>query len=312
MKPNKNIFTRLILTSALIITGCEHDNDLVNVINSANHGPIVNKEFKYTIYDMCGDVDEANYKTAWGKLEFNINSDGLMRNISTVRGSTPTTYQDSKGDEDDDLDYYVGDKVFVKIRDEYDSKFDKIDFVDSDTFVLSLQTDNNPIHLTYDIVTLDLKGVGKLAADAKTGITTDLEYPYFPNNITFPTGSKCYIMHETPEQSYYTFYDSASTEDVTIDEWIAQQKDSGKTLNNLVKEMVGRHNELSAARYTNNNGRIKAVVSYNGLLHNAHYYKAGAQQDANISAKTGIVNCDQYNDIASKFLDQQIIANYNK
>ncbi len=312
MKPNRDIFTGLVLTSALIITGCEHDDDSVNATDNASNGPIVNNEFRYTVYDMCEDVDEANYKAAWGKFEFKINNDGLVRNISTVMGSTPSTYQDSRGNKDADLDYYVGDNVFVKILDEYDSKFDKIDFVDDDTFVLSLQTDNNPIHLTYDIVTLDLRGVGKLAADAKTGITTDLEYPYFPNDITFPIGAKCYIMHETPKQSYYTFYDSASTENVTIDEWIARQKDSGKTLNNLVKEMVGRHNELPAARYTNHKGRVKAVVSYNGLLHDAHYYKAGAQKDASINAKTGIVNCDQYNDVASEFLDQQIKANYDK
>ncbi len=311
MKINK-LYTGIVLASALVITGCGGDEDSDNTSsNNGGDGPIVNNQLNYAVYDIFSDVVDDKYKTAWGKLEFTISENSIIRSLSTVVGSSTTAYQDSRTT-DNDLDYYVGDKVFVESTDIFDNRFNKLNFIDSDTFKFKIQGSNGSIDSIYDIATLDLTGVSKLAGNAKTGIETDLSYDYFPSGVSFPAGSKCYILQETPEQSYYTFYDKAPREDMTIDEWIADQSAPGTTLKNLVKENVGSNNELPAARYEEDDGDIEAVVRYNGLLYNATYYQKGVQEDSNIDFKTGFVNCDQYNDVAATFLDAQIKANYNK
>lgn len=158
---------------------------------------------------------------------------------------------------------------------------------------------------------MDLSGIKKLASNAKAGINTDLDYAYFPSNIAFPQGSKCYIFQETPFQSYYTFYDLAPREDITIAQWIINEK-KNNTVNNLVEEKVGKNNELSAARYTDEDGDVIAAIGYNGLVYNAYYYQKGVTEDSNIDFTTDFVNCDQYNTVAASFLEKEIKDIYNK
>ncbi|WP_198336675.1 hypothetical protein [Psychrobacter celer] len=151
----------------------------------------------------------------------------------------------------------------------------------------------------------------KLGGNAKAGIQTDLDYDYFPSNIAFPKGSECYIFQETPSQSYYTFYDLAPREDITIAQWIINEK-KNNTVNDLIEEKVGKNNELSAARYTDEDGDIIAAIKYNGLVYDAYYYQKGVTEDSNIDFTTDFVNCDQYNTVAANLLEEQIKINYKK
>ena len=124
-----------------------------------------------------------------------------------------------------------------------------------------------------------------------------------------PTGSQCYILQETPSQSYYTFYDLASREDITINQWLDEQR-KYNTVTNIINEKVGRNNELTAVRYTDENGEIEAAVQYNGLVYNAYYYQKDVQEDSDTDFTKDVVDCDLYNSVATKFLETQIKTNY--
>lgn len=309
MKVNK-LYTSMALASALLITGCGSDDDSNSgTDNGNNDGPIVNNELNYATFDPFSDVSSNQYKRAWGKLAYKISNDGLIETISTVVGSSPTAYQDSRSDTY--IQYYVGKNLFAAVPEEFDSKFYNINFVDSDTFKLKIQSKSSTFNSTYDIMTLDITGIGKQPRDATTGIATDLDY--FPDgfNATFPSGSKCYILQETPDQDFYTFDDDDDEDSMTIEQWIAEQKEDS-TITDLVKENVGRNNELAAARYTDEYGDIVGAIEYNGLLYNASYHQKGVQEKENTNPDIAEVYCNLYNDVATKFFETQIKATYKK
>lgn len=305
MKMNK-LYTGIVLASTLILTGCGDDDSGTD--NGNNDGPIVNNELNYATFDPFTDMSNDKYEEAWGKLAYRLSNNGLVQTISTVVGSSPTAYQDSRSD-DLDLEYFIGKNVFAAVPEKFDSKFYRISFIDSDTFKLRVQSDNASINSTYNIVTLDLTGVGKQPRNAKTGIATDLDY--FPNgfNATFPSGSQCYIILETPEQDFYTFDNDDDEGSMTIEQWIANER-KNNTVTNLIQENIGLNNELPAARYTDEDGNIIAAVRYNGLIYDALYNQKGVQEKFNVDPEIEEVYCNLYNDVATKFFEAQIKANY--
>ena len=298
MKINK-LYAGIALASTLVLTGCGGDDDSSSTVNN---------ELNYSVFDPFTDVVNDEYQDAWGKLAYTISNNGVMETISTVVGSSPTAYQNSRGD-DDELEYYAGKNAFAAVPENFDSKFYAINFIDSDTFTLKVQMDNSTFNSTYDITTLDLTGVGKQPRDATTGIDTDLDY--FPDefNATFPSGSECYIFLETPNQTFYTFSEDEDEGSMTIDEWIANQP-KWRTVTNVVKENVGLNNELPAVRYTDADGDIIAAVRYNGLIYSATYNQEGIQEKENTDPDVSEVYCNQYNDVATDFFVTQIKANY--
>ena len=314
MKVNK-LYASIVLSSVLVLTGCGGDDDNGEYIvggsdNSGdNSGPIIENELSYTVFDAFTDVSNNEYIEGWGKLAYKFSNSSFTETVSTVVGSSATAYQNSRGSEEDNSNYYVGNKVFVKVSDNFDSRFHKLNFIDNDSFKLRIQTDNAAIDSIYDIETLDLSGIKKLAHNADTGISTVLDYDYFPDNIAFPTGSQCYIFQETPSQSYYYFYQQASRDEITINEWIAEQKQDN-VVKNLVEEKVGRNNELSAARYTDEDGDIVAAVEYNGLVYDSSFYQKGVKDNSDTDFTADVVNCDLYNTVAADFVETQIKANY--
>lgn len=307
MKINK-LYTGIVLAGALMVSGCGSDDDGEYVGGGDNNGgPIVKNELNYSTFDPFSDVINGQYKTGWGKFDFKLNNNGLIRSISTVVGSSPTAYQDSRSG--DRLEYYVGNNLFAAVNEEFDSKFYKISFVDSDTFKLNIQSGSGIVNSTYDIMTLDITGIGKQPRDATTGIATDLDY--FPDNFnaTFPSGSKCYIFLETPDQDFYTFDDGDDEGSMTIEQWIAKES-KNQTVTNLVKENVGSKNELQAVRYTDGDGDIVAAVLYEGLIYDASYHQKGVQEKENTNPDIAEVYCNLYNDVATKFFEAQIKTNY--
>lgn len=300
------LYTGIVLASTLILTGCGDDDSGTD--NGNNDGPIVNNELNYATFDPFTDMSNDKYEEAWGKLAYRLSNNGLVQTISTVVGSSPTAYQDSRSD-DLDLEYFIGKNVFAAVPEKFDSKFYRISFIDSDTFKLRVQSDNASINSTYNIVTLDLTGVGKQPRNAKTGIATDLDY--FPNgfNATFPSGSQCYIILETPEQDFYTFDNDDDEGSMTIEQWIANER-KNNTVTNLIQENIGLNNELPAARYTDEDGNIIAAVRYNGLIYDALYNQKGVQEKFNVDPEIEEVYCNLYNDVATKFFEAQIKANY--
>ncbi len=307
MKMNK-LYTGVALAGALIVSGCGGDDN--NGYGSGdNGGPVVNSELNYATFDPFTDMSNNQYKEAWGKFTFKINNNGLTRSISTVVGSSPTAYQDSR-DDNVGLEYYVGKNAFLAVPEEFDSKFYKINFVDSDTFKLKIQSGSTIVNSTYDIITIDLTGVGKQPKTAQTGIDTDLEY--FPEGFkaTFPSGSQCYILLETYDQDYYNFADQEDEGSMTIDQWLANEK-KRHTVSNIVKDNVGSSNELQAVRYTDEDGDINAAVLYKGLIYDANYYQKGVREKEDTNPDIAEVYCNQYNTVATKFLETQIRAVYD-
>ncbi|WP_131668907.1 hypothetical protein [Psychrobacter pygoscelis] len=314
------------LVGAFTLAACGGGDDTNSTMTSAhtgggnesNRGPIVNKELKYTTYDIYSDVVNDKYKSAWGKLKYSITEDGVREEISTVVGSTP--YKDTHNSNNEGLDYYAGDNFFIATSEDWDNASHKLSFVDHDTYKLKITSDKASITSNYDVLSYDISGAKKLPDNAKTGIRTDLHYPYFPANVTFPKGSQCYILAETPEQSYYSFYSTAERDDITLDQWLANKKKENRVtndgikynyqVNNLVKEKVGQKNSLNALRFTDQYGKIHAAIEFNGLVYNADYLQKGVKEKIESDPKTQLVNCRLYNDIAADFIEKQIKANY--
>jgi len=304
MKKN-NIYICLILGSAVILSGCGNDDSDLSLIpgNSSNY------ELNYTTFDIFTEVVNDRYRTGWGKIDFKINNNNITRVVATAAGSSPNAYQNRFSDSSDRYEYYAAVNTFAKVPENPDNRFYKVNFINQYRFKLDIQSDNRPIEAIYDVKTLDLNGVTKLKANAVSGIYTDLNYDYFPNNLSFPKDSKCYVLQETPLQDYYTFYDGNIDNATNIDQWLTNQQ-RYRTLNNIVKEKIGRVNELSAARYTDQDGKTIAAVVYNGKVYDAYYYPKNIKQDANIDFTREVVSCTLYNKMAANFLEAQIKANY--
>ncbi len=313
MQLRKNLYAGIVLASTLIVTGCGSDDDSDSFVsNGSDIGPIINNEFKYTEYYAFTDVDD-DYKTAWGKIKHTRTKNSSREEISTVVGSSSTAYQNSIENDDNGLSYYAGNNFFIGVTENFDSKYYKIDFIDNDTFELKIQKDNAVINSTYDILTYDLSGVGKIDNENPVGIYTDLNYfNYFPDTLTFPQGSKCYVLQETAQQSYYSFSDTSANNRITIEEWLQYKRRLGYEVNNVIEEKVGQNNSLSAIRFNENSGEIVAAVEFNGLVYEADYLQQGVKEFLHTDPKTELVECYQLNNTAANFFEKQITANYDK
>jgi hypothetical protein len=307
MKINK-LYAGIALASTLVLTGCGGDDDSEYVGGGDNSGPIIDNQLNYSVFDPFTEVVNNEYKEAWGKFAYTLSNNGVMETISTVVGSSPTAYQKNRSD-DNGIEYYASKNAFAAVPEDSGNKFYKVNFIDSDTFTVKIQSGDAPILSTYDILTLDLTDVGKQPRYAPTGIDTDLSY--FPSGFdaTFPSGSECYIFLETPAQSYYTFYDYNSGQNITLEEWIADEREDN-TLTNLVQEQVGNNNELKAVRYTDEDGDFVAAIEYKGLVYTAYYYQKDVQDKSNTNPEIEEAYCNLYNDVATDFLETQIKATY--
>ena len=306
MKINK-LYAGIALASTLVLTGCGGDDDSEYVGGGDNGGPIVNNQLNYSLFDSFTEVVDDQYKRGWGKVTFEVNNNGLMQTISTIVGSSTTAYQNSTSGYKD-VEYYAGKNTFITVPEGSKDKFFKVNFIDSDTFESSIQMNGSSINATYDIVTIDLNNVGKLPFSATTGIRTDLNSLSDDFNSTFPSGSECYILQETPAQPYYLFYDYNAGRDITLEEWIDDRREDS-TLTDLVQENIGRDNELPAVRYTDEYGDMIGAVLYNGLVYNAYYYQKGVKTNTITDFTKNVVDCDLYNDTAADFFVTQIKAN---
>lgn len=308
MNLNKKLCTGILLSSTFIFAGCGGSDDSNPTFNDQNNNdPIVNGELKYSSYDIFSEVVNDKYKAAWGKLKFTLSNNGVKEQISTLVGSSATAYQDSRGD--DDLYYYAGNNFFMSVDDNFYNRYYKINFINEDSFNLRISKDNATINYTYDILSYDISGVGKVDSSAKTGLYTELHYDYFPSNLTFPAGSTCYILQETSDQTYYDFSNDPDI-NTTLDEWLEYEKKWGNQITNLVRENVGQNNTLKAIRYTDQEGDINAAVLFNNAVYEASYIEKGVKQTRDTDPKTSLVACDSYNDTAAQFLDEQIKLNY--
>lgn len=331
MKTNrKSIVATGIVTAMLALSGCGggdsgsaqsgSNNGSVGgqTGNQPSTGPIVNNTFQYTVFDIYTDVVDDQYKESWGKLKYTWRESGITEEISTVVGKTP--YQDIHNPSKTEMDYYAGNNTFVAVPESDFSKYAKIKFVDNDTIKVTQSKDKSSITSNFDILSYDISGKGKLGNNAKTGIATDLHYDYFPNNISFPKGSTCYQLQETPEQSYYYFYSTGQRDKISIDQWLKQEPKNQYYTNddqsyypqvkNVVKENIGQNNSLPAVRYKDQFGQYHAAVQFNGMLYTANYLEKGEKESMNTDPKTSLVRCWLYNDTAASFLEQQIKANY--
>jgi len=302
----QQLYMGTLFASALVLTGCGGDDSSDVIHQSDNSNTSTSYSLKYTAFDAFSDVVNGQYIPAWGKLSYKLSNDGVVQTISTLVGNSPTSYQDSRGDKN--FAYYAAKNAFAAVPEDTTGRFYKINFLDSDTFASSTQSGNTSIKYTYDIVTIDISGVGQQPLYAKTGIDTDLSY--FPQGFkpTFPKSSKCYILLETPAQSYYVSYDNNSGEDITLNEWLAEEQ-KYHTATNIVREKVGVNNEMDVIRYTQADGSIAAAMMYKGLVYDADYYQGGVQQRPNLDPNKGEVFCYLYNDIAADFFEAQIKAN---
>lgn len=314
MKINKTLCTGILLSSTLVFAGCGDSDDSNPAFNGQNNGgPVVNGELKYTTYDIFTEVVDDKYKTAWGKLKFRISKNGVQEEITTVVGSSPTAYQQIRSNNNNEFDYYAGNNFFIGVPENFDNEYYKISFVDNDTFKVKIQQNNTAVNSTYDIFTYDLSGVGKLDYNAETGIFTDLYYDYFPDNIAFPQGSSCYVLQETSEESYYTFYSTDQRYTPTLEQWLENKQNlESYEIKDVVKENIGQNNSLPAVRFTDQYGDTYAAVFFNGEVFEADYVEQGVKEKLNLDPETDVVECYMYNDIAAKFMDEQIKANYNK
>lgn len=330
MKTNrKSIVATGIVTAMLALSGCGggdsgsaqsgSNNGSVGgqTGNQPNTGPIVNNEFKFTTFDLYTDVVNGQYKEGWGKLKFTWSPAAIKEEISTVVGVTP--YEEINKNYESDNDYYVGNNLFLAVPDTDFNTYSKVSIIDNDTLKITIRKDKSSLSSDYDIISYDLAGLGKTDPNATTGLYTDLRYDYFPNNVAFPKGSVCYMLQETPNDSYYYFYEKGDSSQMTIDSWLNKQAKTtyykdGKTytpkMTTVIKEKVGLNNSLQAVRFKDQFGIYHAAVQFNGELYEAQYNEKGVKEALDLDPKTSLIECTAYNNTAANYLEQQIKANY--
>lgn len=178
---------------------------------------------------------------------------------------------------------------------------------------------NNQLNFETTYRTLDLSGVS--ARDysegnnfgSRRGILTDLNnYPKIPTNISFPTGSVCYIPVTNSERSFLAFNDKNRTGYQSLDKWVdaAEQRFSDNRSSSTSRFNVGSGNTQKAAQVTFFEVGDQPAYLYNGVeyedsIYEADYVVKGAT-NPNTDSRDSVVDCTLVNEVAGDFLAEQI------
>ncbi len=149
------------------------------------------------------------------------------------------------------------------------------------------------------------------------GVFTDLNnYDNISATATFPPNSICYIPVVSSEKSFFIFDNRIESRYKTLDAWInaTEQRFSDNRELSVSREPVGNNNIYEAAKVKffavrSEPDYLYSAVDYKKKVYEADFFDRNAPSP-NTNKRTGVVDCTLVNDVAAKFLTDQIRNSY--
>ena len=278
----------------------------------------------------CGEGEEGIFGSANNnELEIN-NFERVNNNIARIK----TEY--SNGERDIDVTNVKGSfdssninnlPVSTVLANSFEGTLeDRYIKVDGRTITRPIYTKNSNERFDYKVTyrTLDLSNKnaksyqrGNRPIDDR-GIFTDLNnYINIPNNISFPSGSVCYVPVIDSDRNFFSFNDKNKTRYRTLNDWIeANEKrfGSNQRVETTVPINIGINNEYRAAkvRFPATNDRIE--YNYYGSEFEQNIFDVNFvdkdQARPNEDSFRGVIDCTLVNDTAADFLEIEIRKAY--
>lgn len=281
---------------AMTLTGCGEDDNIFGIKNNEleiNHFERSNNDIariETDFEDGERDIDIENIKGS-----FNAS------NINTLPVSTVLA---------DDFEGTLEDRYIE---------------VDNRTVTRPIFAKNSNERFDYTVTyrTLNLESVDALdyvkgnRSVEDRGIFTDLNnFTDIPNNISFPSGSVCYIPVVTSDRDFFAFNDKTRTRFDTLDDWVdnAEERFGNNQSSRTTTVKVGIDNEHRAAQVRFFATNDRAEYNYYGVqfaqdIFDANFVREG-QARPNEDSTRGVIDCTLVNDVAADFLEAQIRRYY--
>lgn len=184
---------------------------------------------------------------------------------------------------------------------------------------------NKKLNFETTYKTIDLSGTkansyiaGSTISNSR-GIITDLNnYQKIPANTAFPAGSVCYIPVTTSERSFLAFNDKNKTGYKSLDKWVdaAEERFNDNRSSSTSLFGVGSDNKQEAAQVKFFEFKNQPAYLYNGVEYDNSVYEADYiakdTTNPNTDSRRGVVDCTLVNDVAGKFLAEQIEKSYKR
>lgn len=289
---------------AMTLTGCNTDDDPFFGSGSSN---------KFTVISFDKGIDRQTNREAVARIEDRYSTGKRDIKVTNIVGNYNTQNID-------DLET----SVVLDNQFEGTLEYKNIE-VNNRTVKRPIYEKNSNKKLNYETTyrTLSLAGVDARDYTAANnfgnsrGIFTDLNnYPKIPNNVSFPSGSVCYIPVTTSERSFFVFNDKDKTRYQTLDKWAddAENRFNDNRKSSTTTRNIGAENKQKVKQvkfFATNNA---PEYLYNGVDYNNSIYEAdyidNNQPQPNEDSIRGVVNCTLVNDVAADFLEQQIKRYY--
>lgn len=267
--------------------------------------------------------DDAN-KTGWARNQLTIRNGSITDTVSPLVG-TWSAYEAEQKKHADDITLHLGKGFFY--QETYSTAFDKVapsvKLVGNHTWQHTYP--DTPVVQSIEFRAFDISGRGKqqpLSNLTKNGLFTDLDMyaSYFTAvNYAFPQGSVCYASRTKTNMPEYSALGGDKSMH-TLDAWLADEQTEKVTVpatgqlepikvNDVVRENVGKNNDIPAIHFKDQMGEYHAAVLYNGYVWYADY-SDGVNYNGNFDEVNGKVFCNSYNKIAADYLAEQIKAAY--
>lgn len=276
----------------------------------------------------CGEGEDAIFGSNDNELEIN-SFERVNNNIARIE----TEYSD--GERDIDVTTIAGSfdlasinnlPVSTVLANNFEGTLeDRYIEVNNRTVTRPIYAKNSNERFDYQITyrTLDLSNKdassyqkGNRPIDDR-GIKTDLNnYTNIPSDISFPSGSVCYVPVTDSDLSFFVFNDKNKTGYRTLNDWIeANEKRFGSnqaSRTDIVNIGVNNNDRAAQVKFFATNQRIE--YNYYGTEFERNIFDvdfvAKDQTRPNEDSFRGVIDCTLVNDTAADFLEREIRTAY--
>ncbi|WLP94987.1 hypothetical protein [Psychrobacter sp. M13] len=276
----------------------------------------------------CGEGEDAIFGSSNNELEIN-SFERVNNNIARIE----TEYSD--GERDIDVTSIIGSfdlasinnlSVSTVLANNFEGTLeDRYIEVNNRTVTRPIYAKNSNERFDYQVTyrTLDLSNKdassyqkGNRPIDDR-GIKTDLNnYSNIPSNISFPSGSVCYVPVTDSDLSFFVFNDKNKTGYSTLNDWIeANEKRFGSNQSSrtdIVNIGVNNNDRAAQVKFFTTNQRIE--YNYYGTEFERNIFDADFvakdKTSPNEDSFRGVIDCTLVNDTAADFLEREIRTAY--
>ena len=276
----------------------------------------------------CGEGEDAIFGSSNNELEIN-SFERVNNNIARIE----TEY--SNGERDIDVTSITGSfdlasinnlAVSTVLANNFEGTLeDRYIEVNNRTVTRPIYAKNSNERFDYQVTyrTLDLSNKdassyqkGNRPIDDR-GIKTDLNnYSNIPSNISFPSGSVCYVPVTDSDLSFFVFNDKNKTGNSTLNDWIeANEKRFGSNQSSrtdIVNIGVNNNDRAAQVKFFTTNQRIE--YNYYGTEFERNIFDADFvakdKTSPNEDSFRGVIDCTLVNDTAADFLEREIRTAY--